>query len=178
MNIERHEEERRYDESAVEPTKTLDSSVLERPVRSLHRKEAVCVAPDDDLLVTAQRMVERHQGCAVVVEDGRVVGVFTERDALTRVLARGMAASETSVRDVMTSDPERLSLDDTLGYALHKMSVGGFRHVPVVDRDGEPAGVLSQREAVRFLVGFFPEEVINQPPRSVAQAPPRSQHGG
>ena len=178
MNIERNEEERRYDESATESAKTLDSSVLEQPVRLLRRKEAVRVAPDDDLLGAVQRMVEKHQGCAVVVEAGRVVGIFTERDALTRVLAKGIAASQARVGDVMTPDPERLSLDDTLGYALHKMSVGGFRHIPVVDRAGEPAGVLSQREAVQYLVGFFPEEVINQPPRSVAQAPPRSQHGG
>jgi CBS domain-containing protein len=178
MNIERNEEERRYDESAVEGARTLDSSALEQPVRLLRRKEAVRVAPDDDLLGTVQRMVEKHQGCAVVVEKGRVVGIFTERDALTRVLAKGIAASQAKVRDVMTADPERLSLDDTLGYALHKMSVGGFRHIPVVDRAGEPAGVLSQREAVQYLVGFFPEEVINQPPRSIAQVPPRSQHGG
>lgn len=178
MNIEQNEEERRYDESAVEGARTLDSSVLEQPVRLLRRKEAVRVAPDDGLLGTVQRMVEKHRGCAVVVEAGRVVGIFTERDALTRVLAKGIVASQAKVRDVMTADPECLSLDDTLGYALHKMSVGGFRHIPVVDRAGEPAGVLSQREAVQYLVGFFPEEVINQPPRSVAQAPPRSQHGG
>jgi CBS domain-containing protein len=177
MNIERHEEDRRYDEAAAQETKTLDSSVLEQPVRSLRRKEEVRVAPDDGLLTTVQRMVDKRQGCAVVVEDGRVVGIFTERDALTRVLAKGMAASQVTVGDVMTRDPARLSLDDTLGHALHQMSVGGYRHVPVVDRDGEPAGVISQREAVQFLVGFFPEEVINQPPVSVAQAPPRSQHG-
>lgn len=178
MNIERQEEERRYEESAAQQSRTLDSSVLEHPVRSLHRKEAVQAAPDDDLLATVQRMVEKRQGCAIVVEDGRLVGIFTERDALTRVLAKGRAASQATVRDVMTPDPQRLSLDDTVGYALHQMSVGGYRHIPVVGRDGEPAGVLSQREAVRFLVGFFPEEVLNQPPVSIAQAPPRSQHGG
>jgi CBS domain-containing protein len=178
MNIERNEEDRRYDESAAQDSRTLDSSVLEQPVRSLRRKEAVRVAPDDELLATVQRMVEKRQGCAVVVEDGKVVGIFTERDALTRVLAKGLAASQAKVKDVMTRDPARISLDDTLGHALHQMSVGGYRHVPVVDRDGEPAGVISQREAVQFLVGFFPEEVINQPPRSITQAPPRSQHGG
>jgi CBS domain-containing protein len=178
VNIERDEAERRYDEAARDDTKTLDSSVLEHPVRSLHRKEAVRVAADDDLLDTVRRMVEKRQGCAIVVEEGRVVGIFTERDALSRVLAEGMAAADVKVRDVMTADPARLSLDDTIGHALHQMTLGGYRHVPVVDRDGESAGVISQREAVQFLVGFFPAEVINQPPRSIAQAPPRSQHGG
>ncbi len=178
MNIERHEEERRYEESAAQERRTLDSSVLEHPVRSLRRKEAVRVAPDDDLLSTVRRMVEKRQGCAIVVEEGRLVGIFTERDALTRVLAKDMAASQAKVRDVMTQDPQLVSLDDTVGHALHQMSVGGYRHVPVVGRDREPAGVLSQREAVQFLVGFFPEQVLNQPPVSIAQVPPRSQHGG
>jgi len=69
-------------------------------------------------------------------------------------------------------------VEDTLGFALHKMSVGGFRHLPVVDDDGAPAGVISQREGVQYLVGFFPQELVNQPPRSIAQRPPRNQFGG
>ena len=133
MNIERNEEERRYDESATESAKTLDSSVLEQPVRLLRRKEAVRVAPDDDLLGAVQRMVEKHQGCAVVVEAGRVVGIFTERDALTRVLAKGIAASQARVGDVMTPDPERLSLDEdfqeSLGIQRRNRLGEGFRNL-------------------------------------------------
>ena len=78
----------------------------------------------------------------------------------------------------MTADPERLVLGDTLGYALHKMSVGSFRNLPLVDDAGLPAGVVSQQEGVKYLVGFFPAEVIAQPPRSIEQQPPDSQYGG
>lgn len=178
MNIELNEEERRYAESGEEKAKTLDSRVLQDPVRVLKRKPPVNAAPDDSLLDTVKAMRDQAQGCAVVVDASRVVGIFTERDALTRVVAEGADAASLKVSDVMTPDPECLTLDDTLGVALHKMTVGGFRHVPVVDADGLPVGVISQREGVQYLVGFFPEEVLNQPPKSIAQRPPRKQHGG
>ncbi|MHC4548981.1 MAG: CBS domain-containing protein [Planctomycetota bacterium] len=178
MSSEQEEEERRYEESAAEEARRLDSRILKEPVRVLDPEPAVSVAPDDDLRVVVQRMSERGQGCAVVVADDRVVGIFTERDAVVRVLAPGSEVSRLKVKDVMTPDPERLTLEDTLGYALHKMSVNGFRHLPIVDDQGRLVGVISQREGVRYLVDFFPEAVINQPPRSVAQQPPRRQHGG
>ena len=178
MNVERREEERRYDEAATEETETLDLHVLENPVRVLRRRPSVDVAPGERLADALARMVDAKQGCAIVVEERRVVGIFTERDALTRVLAPGRDPAAVTVADVMTPDPECLTLDDTIGYALHKMSVGGFRHLPVVGEDGAPVGVLSQREGVQYLVGFFPEAVVNQPPRSIAQRPPQNQHGG
>jgi len=176
--IEGREEERRYAESGEENVKVLDTRILENPVRVLKRKPAVHAAPDETLAGVLQRMLDNRQGCAVVVRDDHVVGIFTERDALVRVLAKGADPKTVKMSDVMTADPDCLTFEDTLGFALHKMSVGGFRHLPVVDDDGAPAGVISQREGVQYLVGFFPQELVNQPPRSIAQRPPRNQFGG
>jgi len=178
MSVEQREEERRYEEAAEERVRRLESRVLEDPLRVLRRKEAVIAGPDDRLDEVVERMVAARQGCALVVDRAELAGIFTERDALTRVLARGRGPSGLRMRDVMTQNPHRLTLDDSVGFALREMSVGGFRHLPVVDAQGKPVGVLSQQEAVQYLVGFFPEEVINQPPRSLAQHPPRHQHGG
>ena len=179
MNIEKEEEERRYKEAAASgEAKTLDSRVLSNPVRVLNPRAAVRAQPDETVLAVVERMAAERQGCALVVKDDRLAGIFTERDLMTRVLARGKDPATLSVGDVMTSDPESLTLDDTLGYALHKMSVGSYRHVPIVDGKGHPVSVITQQEGVRYLVGFFPAEAINNPPRSIEQAPPTKQYGG
>jgi CBS domain-containing protein len=76
----------------------------------------------------------------------------------------------------MTKDPETLEEDQTIACALNKMSVGGYRHIPIV-RHGKPVGVVSIRDLVDFLVELFPEGVLNVPP-SPAQAIAKSRDGG
>jgi CBS domain-containing protein len=176
MSIEGHEEERRYGEAAEEQGKHL---VFETRVRLLHVPRAVVVTPATSVGETVARMVDAHQGCVLIAaKDGRVAGIFTERDLLVRVVAKGLDPAQTAVGKVMSADPECLTLDDTLGYALHKMTVGNYRSVPVVDDEGKPFGVLTQQEGVKALAALFPVAVFNQPPRSFEQKPPRNQWGG
>ncbi|MGH7162012.1 MAG: CBS domain-containing protein [Planctomycetota bacterium] len=178
MTIEREEDEKRYLEPDLKKGKTLDSRVLQDPVRVLNPKPTISVPPDEPVASVIRRMQRERNGCALVVDKGRLVGIFTERDVLLKVALAGKPAEEMKVRDAMSPDPESVTLDDTVGHAFHKMSSGAYRHVPLVDADGRPVGVLSQREAVNYLVGFFPAEAINQPPRSVEQRPPKNRYGG
>jgi CBS domain-containing protein len=76
-----------------------------------------------------------------------LVGIFTERDALYRVLAEGLDPTATTLRDVMTADPVTLSPDRTYGHALLVMYENGFRHIPVVE-DGQAVGIISSRNAM------------------------------
>jgi len=176
MNLEMREEERRYQEAARDGGRSLDDKILEEPVHAIKPREAVVVSRDATVADAARSML--GDGCAVIVEDGTLVGILTERDVLTRVVAKGRDPREVRVGEVMTEGPERLHPDDTFGFALHKMSVGSYRHLPVVADDGRLVGMLTQKQGVRFLVGFFPEAVINQPPRSIEQQPPKNQYGG
>ena len=109
-------------------------------------------------------MNEHRIGCVLVVEAGRLVGIFTERDVLTKVVTAGRDIDTTPVGEVMTRDPECLTLDDGIAYALNMMSVGGFRHIPLVDADGYPTGMVAMRDIVDYIVDLFPEEVLNLPP--------------
>ena len=156
MTDEKREEERRYEESAAEGAKVLDSRVLADPVPVLQPRAVVTVQNDVMVGEVIARMADKRSGCAVILDGKRLAGIFTERDALRRVLAAGLDPAATPITDVMTADPERVAVTDTLGFALHKMSVGSFRHLPLVDAQGLPAGVVTQEEAVRYLVGFFP----------------------
>jgi CBS domain-containing protein len=96
---------------------------------------------------TARLMRQRKIGAIMVVEQGRLCGIFTERDALFRVLAQGRDPQATVLGDVMTRDPETITPDRPFGHALHMMYEGGFRHVPVVD-DGVPIGIVSARDVL------------------------------
>ena len=81
---------------------------------------------------------------AVLVVDGqRLIGIFTERDALVKLAGRSLAGI--SVEDVMTADPVVLRADDTVAVAINKMAVGGFRHIPLVE-DGRPTGIVTARD--------------------------------
>ena len=124
----------------------------------------VAIVPGHRRDLAIEAMNEHRTGCVLVAEHDRLVGVFTERDVLTKVAAQGLSIDETAVEEVMTRDPEWLTLDDGIAYALNMMSVGGFRHIPLVDDELRPAGVVAMRDIVDFIVDLFPEEVLNLPP--------------
>ena len=93
-------------------------------------------------------MVEKKIGALLVVENGRIAGIFTERDALNKVLAGNLDPDKTSLSQVMVANPQTIRADKPLGYALQFMVDGGFRHVPVVDENGAPVGMVSARDAL------------------------------
>ncbi|MFL5727213.1 MAG: CBS domain-containing protein [Chloroflexota bacterium] len=95
-----------------------------------------------------QVMHANGSDCVLVVEDGRLVGIFTDRDAVLKVA--GQAAGKRPLADLMTRDPVVLRHDDTIAVAINKMAVGGFRHIPIVE-DGRPTGVITARDVFRHL---------------------------
>ena len=95
----------------------------------------------------AQTLRERQVGAGMVVAGGKLVGIFTERDALFRVLAEGRDPRTTPVGEVMTRDPQTIHPDRPFVDALRMMHDGRFRHVPIVE-DGRPMGMVSVREAL------------------------------
>ena len=101
------------------------------------------------IMEVAQRMVDRNVGAVLVLDDGRLAGILTERDVL-RAVARGLTDT-TRVADCMTAHPETIAPDDTTEHAAVLMIHGGFRHLPVVEGD-ELLGVISIRDLVPPLL--------------------------
>jgi CBS domain-containing protein len=174
--IERDQELEIYEERAGGARRMLTDVVLRAPLTRLHPAAPVTVAP----AATAREAVElmnRHRfGCVVVIgADGAVAGIFTERDVLRKVAASGKDPAGLSVGDLMTAKPECLPAGATIGFALNKMFVHGYRHIPIVDEKNRPTGIISVRDIVGYLVEYFPEDVINLPPdpfRQEAHAEP------
>jgi len=117
------------------------------------------LAPSSPLLVEAGTSVadviglmrERRSGYVLVTQAGKVGGIFTERDLLERVIAAGHAPRAVAIERVMTRDPVVLRRDDSLAVAIHKMVMGSFRHIPLVDAAGRIDGVVSAHEILEHL---------------------------
>ena len=109
---------------------------------------AEIVDADADIDVAIQRMHDKGIDCVLVVDDGRFVGIFTDRDAVLKVA--GTKLPDRTIRALMTRDPVVLRHDETIAVAINKMAVGGFRHIPIVE-DGRPTGVVSARDVFRHL---------------------------
>lgn len=113
---------------------------------------------DTSVRAAAVAMAEQSVGAILVVdESGRLIGLFTERDALNRVVARGLDPEQTPLAAVMTDKLQTATPDKTLGHALHLMFEGGFRHLPVVE-DGRPVGMVSARNALGLEILQFERE--------------------
>lgn len=153
----------------------LGEAILGAPIQALDPRSAVTMDETATIGEAIHLMLEREIGAVLVVRDDRSLGIFTERDVLRRVVARGVDLSR-PVAEVMTPDPDVLAPDDGIAFALNRMIVGGFRHVPIVSERGAPLAVLSLREVVSFLVSLLPARVLNLPPEPHLAA--RSTDGG
>ena len=129
-------------------TVTFHGQLLGEHLDELGAPPPVTVTPDTPLDVAIARMHEAETDCVLVMADDRLVGIFTDRDAVVK--AAGKRLESFHVRDFMTPDPVVLRHDDPIAVAIHKMAVGGFRHIPIVE-DGRPTGVVTARDVFHHL---------------------------
>jgi CBS domain-containing protein len=113
----------------------------------LERKKLLTAPPKTTVSKAVKLMAKRKVGAVMVVERQRLIGIFTERDVIVRVMARDLDAKTTVLADVMTAAPKTVSPDKSFGYALLIMHENGFRHVPVVE-NGKLVGMVSARNAL------------------------------
>lgn len=122
--------------------------MLSQPVRSiLGQHRLVTAAPATTVREAVELMARGGVGAVVVVDNGRLVGIFSERDVVFRVVARGLQPAATPLADVMTKAPVTVDPERTFGHALVVMQKSGCRHLPVVE-DGRPIGIVSARNAL------------------------------
>jgi CBS domain-containing protein len=156
------------DAEADRVPRVLDQRMLREPIRQLEPRTPVTLPPGATCREAIEVMREHRIGCVLVVDGERLAGILTERDLLLKLDADALGRP---VRELMTADPESLRLDAPIAYALNKMSVGGFRHVPLVDQAHRPVGIVSVKDIIDYIVDFFPHDVL-----TVAPEPLQSDH--
>jgi CBS domain-containing protein len=168
VDARRRDEVLEGDEGEVEIRRNADvgKAILETRIQDVKASAAVTLPLDATVAKAIELMQKKKVGAVMVVTKGRprkLAGIITERDLLARVLA-AKGYGRLKLEKVMTRAPESLRPKDSLAYALNKMSVGRFRHVPLVDDRGVPVGMLSIRDIIDFVVELIPEAVLNLPP--------------
>jgi CBS domain-containing protein len=141
----------------------LARNLRKDPVSRLEPSDPYAVERTATVADAINLMRQENVGCVLVCDAGRLIGLFTERDLMCRVLAVGKPLT-LPVAEVMTPDPVTVLPADTIRVAVRKMKAGGHRHLPVVDENSRPVGILSVKRVVRYLVEHYPAAVYNQPP--------------
>ncbi len=143
----------------------IRGALLNDTIATLSPAEPICLPETATVQEAVQHMLARHQAGVLVVDgQGRLIGIFTERDVLNRVVGRGSDVRQTRLAAVMTANPEALTVTQRVAYAVHCMGVAGYRTIPLVDVDRRPVGVVTVSDVIRWLAHLFPEAVLNLAP--------------
>ena len=131
-----------------------------RAVRKIVENRFCIAIPSDMNVADAATLMRQHgQGAVLVVDDGQLIGICTERDIVFDVVAEGLEPAHVPVSAIMTADPVTAGPDMPFGHALHLMFEGGFRHMPVVGAGGTLLGVISARDALAIDLIRFQEDL-------------------
>ena len=123
---------------------------MEEPISAVSGHLPILVTPETSVGEAVRLMKQRRMGCVLVVEGGKLAGIFTERDLLLKLIGTAKVLDQLYLRDYMTPEPETVEGSDSLRIALNKMSVGGFRHIPVV-AEGQVTGLVTAKDALKYL---------------------------
>lgn len=133
-------------------------------VGDLDARPHATVPVDAPMWKVVDEMKSHDRGAVLIEEDGALVGIFTERDLVSRVDHSDVLWSHVIVKDVMTPHPTVVRPEDSLAEALRLLVQGRRRHLPVVDPKGKVTGLVSIRDILQFIASKFPEDMINLPP--------------
>ena len=137
---------------------------LDDPITSVELRDPVTISGETSIADCLQVMQQKKIGCLLVVENSQLIGIFTERDIIRRIVGRGLAHEDIKVKDYMTPEPDTLTPDAPLAFALNYMVLGGYRHVPLLNENGTPLGCLSIKDVVKHLGEHYFSKISTLPP--------------
>lgn len=132
------------------PSSSVEADLLRDRIERLWPKTPSTVSPATTVGEVLKKMVSETIGCVMIVDEGQVIGIFSERDALMKLNVDAAKFMNRPISQFMTERPVTLETNDKIAFALHKMNLGGYRHLPILF-NGKLAGVISIRDILRYL---------------------------
>jgi CBS domain-containing protein len=142
----------------------LESVLFGEMLKDAVASPALIVEPVASLHEVLQLMRDHRRGVVLIEAEGKLAGIFTERDVLMKIAGTRVDLKRTPVRNFMTRDPDALPAESSIAFAINKMVVEGYRHIPLVNEQGRPTGVVSMRDLIEHIAGFYQKDVLNLPP--------------
>ncbi|TWT36810.1 inosine 5'-monophosphate dehydrogenase [Posidoniimonas corsicana] len=134
------------------PQSSAEASLMEDTVDRLDVRMHASVSPEATVGEVLKKMVDMAVGCVTIVDNkGRLAGIFSERDAVTRLGADTTDRRDQPIMKYMTPNPVTVDQHCRIALALQQMDIGGYRHLPVLDREGRPVMLVSIRDILRYL---------------------------
>jgi len=163
MPIEDDDERERLLEEEHPGPQVLESALANTALSEVVSQPPLTVSPSTTLAETIRLMQLERRACVLILDNGRLAGIFTERDILMKIAGRSLDLMHTPVSASMTPDPMTLPADANVAFALSKMVLEGFRHIPLVDDAGNPTAVVSMRNLIEYLGEIYSRELLTMP---------------
>lgn len=138
----------------------LDNRFLSRSLGLLDPPQPISVQLETPVRDVVALLQQNKIGCVLVTErNGSLAGIFTERDVLLKVSLKDAAIAGRPVSELMTTNPQTAEMTTTIAFALHMMSQGGYRHIPILDDEGQPVGLISVKDIVDYLANTVTKDL-------------------
>ncbi len=137
-------------------TDEFEIALREQHVTDIETKPFITMPPDSSIGDVVTKMAEMGIGCVLVTENDRLVGIFTQRDLLMKVVEQYEQVKDKPVSEMMSPDPVAVHEIDSPAAAINLMAVSGFRHIPVLDVDECVTGLVGPRRTTKYLQKYFP----------------------
>ena len=136
---------------------------IDSPISNFVLRKPLIIELGTSLENVLENMQKAKNNCVLTLSNEKLNGILTERDILLKVTGKGYDFQLTTIDEFITPNPEYVSPEDPLAYALNKMYVGGFRNVPVVNDEMYPVGIISISDIISTIADYFHNEIINLP---------------
>ncbi len=137
------------------PATLVERQLLSDRITACAPRPPICVTSSIPIREVLRMLVDNRVGCVLVMEQGKLAGIFTERDVLRKIGENAKEWGDRPVSEFMTRGVQTLKANTKIAFAFHRMDLGGFRHVPIVDDAGHPIGVISVRDLLKYLTGHL-----------------------
>ena len=145
--------------------KMLNNDVFRQPIRRLSHRSPITLEEGKSVKEAVEMMRKNRFGSLLITQKGILSGIFTERDVMYQVALKKKEWDKIKIETVMSADPECFRPDDSIEFIINAMHVGAKRHIAIVDEQKHPIGVISVKDIIEFIVGYFPQELLNLPPQ-------------
>ena len=144
---------------------TLDKGISPNdPLSSLAQTKFIILNEQATLRDAIDNIQKYHIGCILLENNHKITGIFTERDIVQNIVGNRHNLAKECVADYMTKSPDVLHFQDPIAFALNKMISGGYRHIPIVDKDKKPIGIIAMQDIINHLGDYFFNDIVNLPP--------------
>jgi CBS domain-containing protein len=154
--------ERLFDEE--HPGPDLESALAHDHLSDVDAPPPLILDASTSVADVIHRMQSERRACVLLTRGGRLAGIFTERDVLMKIAANNIDLAHEPVETFMTADPYTLPADANVAFALNRMVLEGFRHIPIVDEAGHPVKVISMRNLIEYLGEIYQRDILTIPP--------------